>query len=125
MKKYQGVFILFPPADETALEEKLEKIRADIAKEGGAVSATTRMGRTAFARPLRKKDSGFYVLIAFTLAPAKVAALRERLKMNEDILRVEIVVAPAAVRETAKAPAEQPAAAATPSQRAASPAKKE
>lgn len=112
LKKYQGVFILFPPADEAALEAKLETIGGEIVKQGGKVEATTRMGRTAFARPLRKKDSGFYVLITFTLAPAHVAALRDRLKLNEDILRAEIVLAPAVVREPAKAPAEKPAAAA-------------
>jgi len=111
LKKYQAVLILFPPADEAALEVKLETISGEITKQGGKVEATTRMGRTAFARPLRKKDSGFYVLITFTMAPDHVAALRERLKINEDILRVEIVVAPAVIRESAKVPVETTATA--------------
>ncbi len=108
MKKYQGVFILFPPADEAALEARLDAIRAEIAKLGGTVAATTRMGRTSFARPLRNRDSGFYVLIGFSLDPAQVAPLRERLKLDEHILRVEIVLAPPPVRESAKPPAETP-----------------
>jgi small subunit ribosomal protein S6 len=94
LKKYQGVFILFPPADEAALETKLTAIRGTITKLGGAVETITRMGRTSFARPLRKKDSGFFVLITFNLPPAQVAALRDQLKLNEDILRVEIILAP-------------------------------
>ncbi len=111
LKKYQGVFILLPPADEAALEIKLETISNEIVKQGGKVAATTRMGRTAFARPLHKKDSGFYVLITFSMVPASVAVLRERLKINPDIMRVEIVVAPTVIRESVKTPAENTATA--------------
>lgn len=110
MRKYQGVFILFPPADEAALETKLETIRGEITKQGGTVDAATRMGRNTFARPLRKKDSGFYVLITFTLEPSHLAALRDRLKLNEDILRAQFVLAPKWTQEPAKPPAEKPAA---------------
>jgi small subunit ribosomal protein S6 len=110
LKKYQGVFILFPPADEAALEAKLETIRGEITKQGGTVSASTRMGRNAFARPLRKKDSGFYVLISFTIEPSRVATLRNRLKLNEDVLRVEIVLAHTWTQETPKPAADKPAA---------------
>ena len=112
MRKYQGMVILFPPADEAALEAKLETIHADITKLGGKVEATTRMGRNTFARPLKKKESGFYTLITFSMEPDQLSPLRERLKLNEDILRVQIVLAPAANREPAKA-AEKPAAVAT------------
>ncbi|MBU4200428.1 MAG: 30S ribosomal protein S6 [Verrucomicrobia bacterium] len=99
------MIILFPPADEAALEAKLETIRADIIKLGGTVDAMTRMGRNNFARPLRKKDSGFYVLFTFSLEPSQLAPLRERLKLNGDILRAQIVLAVARAQETSK-PAE-------------------
>lgn len=105
MRKYQGMIILFPPADEAALEAKLETIRADIVKLGGTVDAMTRMGRNTFARPLRKKDSGFYVLLAFSLDPSQLTSLRERLKLNGDILRSQIVLAVARAPEAPK-PAE-------------------
>lgn len=108
MRKYQAMIILFPPADEAALETKLETIHADITKLGGLVDATTRMGRNTFARMLCKKESGFYVLIAFSLEPSKLTALRERLKLNKDILRAQIVLA-VSTQEPSK-PAEKPAA---------------
>jgi len=113
LRKYQGVFILYPPANETELEAKLENIRGEIAKLGGAADAIIRMGRNAFARPLKKKDSGFYAFIAFTLEPSRVTALRNRLKLNEDILRSEIIVAPPPARDPAKPAAEKTAPAAT------------
>lgn len=113
MRKYQGVFILYPPANEAELETKLENIRGEITKLGGAPEAFLRMGRNAFARPLKKKDSGFYALIAFTLDPARLTALRERLKLNEDVLRAQLILAPPPVREKAKAETEKKATAAT------------
>lgn len=102
MKKYEGLIILPQPVDEQTLEDKLDKIRAEITKQGGAVEHTTRMGRQTFARRLKKKDTGFYILLTFTLDPAKIATLRERYKLNEDVFRVQITVAPPPPREGAK-----------------------
>lgn len=102
MKKYEGLIILSQPVDEQTLEDKLDKIRAEITKQGGVVEHTTRMGRQTFARRLKKKDAGFYVLITFTIAPAKIAILRERYKLNEDIFRVQFTLAPPPARDSAK-----------------------
>ncbi len=107
MRKYQGVFILHPPANEAELEAKLEAIRGEIGKLGGAADAIIRMGRNAFARPLKKKDSGFYALIAFTLEPSQVTALRNRLKLNEGLMRSQIILAPPPARAPAKPAAEK------------------
>ncbi len=113
MKKYEGLVILSQPVDEQTLEDKLEKIRAEITKQGGTVEHTTRMGRQTFARRMKKKDAGFYVLITFTIDPLKITTLRERYKLNEDVFRVQFTVAPAPLREDAKdgAAGEKPVAA--------------
>ena len=102
MKKYEGLIILPQPVDEQTLEDKLDKIRAEITKQGGVAEHTTRMGRQTFARRLKKKDTGFYILQTFTLDPAKIATLRERYKLNEDVFRVQITLAPPPARESAK-----------------------
>ncbi|MDD5679182.1 MAG: 30S ribosomal protein S6 [Kiritimatiellae bacterium] len=102
MKKYEGLIILPQPVDEQTLEDKLDKIRAEITKHGGVVEHTTRMGRQTFARRLKKKDTGFYILLTFTIDPLKIAALRERYKLNEDVFRVQFTLAPPPAREGAK-----------------------
>jgi len=102
LKKYEGLIILTQPVDEQTLEDKLDKIRAEITKLDGSVEHTTRMGRQTFARHLKKKDTGFYMLLTFTLDPAKIATLRERYKLNEDVFRVQITLAPPPAREGAK-----------------------
>jgi len=107
LKKYEGLIILSQPVDEQTLEDKLDKIRAEITKQGGAVEHTTRMGRQTFARRLKKKDTGFYILLTFTLEPAKITTLLERYKLNEDVFRVQITLAPPPAREGDKK-ADQP-----------------
>ncbi|MBU0715630.1 MAG: 30S ribosomal protein S6 [Verrucomicrobia bacterium] len=102
MKKYEGLIILSQPVDEQTLEDKLDNIRAEVTKQGGTVEHTTRMGRQTFARKLKKKDAGFYVLLTFTLDPAKIATLRERYKLNEDVFRIQITIAPSPARDSAK-----------------------
>ena len=37
MKKYEGLIILSQPVDEQTLEDKLDKIRAEVTKQGGTV----------------------------------------------------------------------------------------
>lgn len=93
MKKYEGMFIFPPVGDDQQLEEKVEKARVEITKAGGTIESTTRMGRIAFAREMKKKESGVYVLVTFNLDRTKVAALRERLKRLDDIVRVQITLA--------------------------------
>jgi len=102
LKKYESLIILAQPVDEQTLEDKLDKIRAEITKQGGTVEHTTRMGRQTFARRMQKKDTGFYVLLTFTIDPAKIAHLRERYKLNEDVFRVQITLAPSPARDAAK-----------------------
>ncbi len=94
MKKYSALIILTQPLDDASLDEKLEKIRAEIVKQGGTVDHITRMGRQTFARRLHKKDSGFYVLATFSIEPKAVAALRGRLNTDEAVFRAQITVAP-------------------------------
>jgi len=102
LKKYEGLIILPQPMEEQTLEDKLDKISAEITKQGGTVEHTTRMGRQTFARRLKKKDTGFYILLTFTLDPAKIATLRERYKHNENVFRVQITLAPPPAREGTK-----------------------
>ncbi|MBI2441643.1 MAG: 30S ribosomal protein S6 [Lentisphaerae bacterium] len=102
MTSYDAMIILTLPVTEQTLEEKLDKIRAEIEKLGGTVGQITRLGRQSFARPLQKQDAGFYVLITFDMAPAKIVTLRERLKLNQDVFRAQVTLAAATPNEVAQ-----------------------
>ena len=91
MNKYEAM-IIFPEAlkDET-LEASLEKIRGEITKLEGKVQSTTRLGRRPFARLLKKQSAGHYFVVTFEFDGDKVSQLQARLKLNEEIFRVQIV----------------------------------
>ena len=78
------------------------------------------LGRKTFARVMKKKDSGVYVRVRFELDPSKVAELRSRYALNDEIFRVQILavddrrealVVEQNARRKAKAEAEAAAAA--------------
>ena len=97
MKKYEAMIIFRESLKETEWDGAVDAVRAEIEKLGGKVTSSTRLGKRDFARPLQKQQSGNYGLIAFELAGDKVAALQARLRLDEQVFRVQVVSAPAVV----------------------------
>ena len=117
MKKYEVLFILSNTISDEQMETKIEQIRSEITKLGGTVQATTRMGRINFARPIAKKEAGLYVQTVFLMEPAKIAALHERYRHNEDLIRMQITSARLPVGEQIPAAAKKDKPACAPSAR--------
>ncbi len=96
MNTYEGVFILDESLKDESLEDVLGGVRKDIESLGGEVGSVTRLGRRSFARPQKKKESGIFFVMVFELAPDKVAPLHARMKMKNEIFRVQVGRAPVA-----------------------------
>ena len=120
MKKYEALYIFVNAAREDAIEPLLEKVSGDITRLGGNVLGSELLGRKTFARVMKKKEGGVYVRVRFELDPAKVAELRARYALNDEIFRVQILavddrrealVVEQNARRKAKAEAEAAAAA--------------
>ncbi len=105
MNKYEAVFI-FPEALKD-VEEALGKVRAEIKKLGGDVDSTTRLGKRAFARRMKKQEGGHYVIMTFQLGADQIKPLLARFKLNEEIFRVQIIRAPAHPVAAVKSGAEE------------------
>lgn len=105
MNSYEAMFILREDLKEEAMEEALNKVRAEIKKVGGEVDKTTRLGRRAFARTMQKKTGGQYVIMLFRCAGDQITPLLARYKLNEDVFRVQMLRAQEAA---AAVPAEAP-----------------
>ena len=95
MNKYEALMILPEALKDTMLEESIGRVKAEIKKLGGDVDSTTRLGKRAFARKLKKQDSGHYVILSFTIPGEQIRPLQARLKLSEDVFRVQVVRAPA------------------------------
>lgn len=91
MKKYDALYIFVNAPKEDALEPYIEKVSGEITRLGGNVLGGEVLGKKTFARELKKRDSGIYVRVRFELDPGKVAELRARYALLEDVFRVQIL----------------------------------
>ncbi len=88
---YEGMFILPKTLTDDQLDGALESIRQDVARFEGDVKNTVRLGKRPFARTMKKQDSGYYYVLDFDLDGSRITPLKNRLKLNENVFRVQIV----------------------------------
>jgi len=103
VNKYEAMIIFRESLKDTEWDGAVEAVRAEVEKLGGKVTSSTRLGKREFARPMQKQQGGHYGLIAFQLEGDKVAALQARLKLDEQVFRVQVVTAPVVVVPPRKA----------------------
>jgi len=88
MNEYELMYIV--PTSYT--EEELGTIESHvaelIAKHGGTIARTARLGKFRFAYPIHHERFGYYVLARFTAERASVAGIEAGLRLNQkEILR--------------------------------------
>jgi ribosomal protein S6 len=110
MNIYDGLFIFGESVRDERIGEMTGYVTGEIEKAGGKIMGTRDMGRRQFARTLQKKESGVYIAVTFKLDPAKVAALRARYKLNDDVFRCQIVRLTEALAKTPPPVASAPTA---------------
>ena len=91
MKKYDALYIFVGAVRDDAVEANLEKALAEVTRLGGNVLEKVSLGKRAFSRPIRKRESGVYVKVRFELDPQKVDELVNRYHLVEEVFRVQIL----------------------------------
>ena len=91
MKKYDALYIFVGIAKEDVLEANLEKALAEVTRLGGNVLEKVSLGKRAFSRPMKKRDSGVYVKVRMELDPEKVSELVNRYRLVEEVFRVQFL----------------------------------
>lgn len=90
-RKYDALYIFVGIAKDDALNANLEKALAEVTRLGGTVLSTESLGKRAFSRPMKKRESGVYVKVRLEMDPSKVAELVNRYKLVEEVFRVQIL----------------------------------
>ncbi len=91
MKKYDALYIFVNATKDDVVDPLTEKAGGEITRLGGVILGSEMLGRKTFARELKKRESGVYVRIRFEMDPAKIADLRARYALLEDVFRVQIL----------------------------------
>ena len=92
-RRYETVYIFDSALEEAAITEKLEKFHALLTKEGkGTVSNVAHWGKRTLAFPIKKRDSGHYVVAQFEAAADLLPEYERAVKLDEGVLRYLVVV---------------------------------
>lgn len=88
---YEGLFIFPETLDEAQLDQAIDAVKVELEKLDGTLESSTRLGKRSFARPLRKKKGGIYVVIMFRLEGGKIDVLKHRLKLSTNVFRAQFM----------------------------------
>jgi len=92
MRLYEVVYILDPVLDEGAVTAKLEKFHALANADGGEVSAVDHWGARQLAYPIKRQNTGYYVVAQFTASASALPEFERLLKLDEEVLRYLLVI---------------------------------
>jgi small subunit ribosomal protein S6 len=95
-RRYETVYIFDSVLEEPAIAEKLDRFHGLLSR-GGALPAPTlaHWGKRTLAYPIKKKDSGHYVVAQFETDPELLPEYERAVKLDESVLRFLVVIAPA------------------------------
>lgn len=90
-RAYEVLYIVRPDLEKAQLEQAVTKFQKAVNESGGQVVKIDEWGMRLLAYQIKKFDKGYYVLMEFTGTPEHVKKLEERFKLDESILRYQIV----------------------------------
>jgi len=92
-RRYETVYIFDSALEEPAINEKLERFHGLLTREGkGTVADTNHWGKRTLAYPIKKKDTGYYVVAQFETVGDLLPEYERAVKLDESVLRYLIVL---------------------------------
>ncbi len=87
MNHYETVFILTPVLSDAQMKEAVDKFKAVITDNAGAIVNEENWGLRKLAYPIQKKSTGFYTLLEFDANPEVIKKLETQFRRDERVLR--------------------------------------
>lgn len=120
MREFELMFIMDGTMPEEEATAVASTVQSFISSKGTILKADP-WGRRRMAYPINKKQDGYYWVIAFECEPGEVDALKQQLRVNENVIRwmvtrpehkkTVVPVEDIVPQETAPAPESAPVAA--------------
>jgi ribosomal protein S6 len=92
VRDYEIVYVIRPDLVDEDRSAKVDRIHALVTENGGEVGKTEDWGKRVLAYEIRHYTEGFYGFSEFRLPPTAVKAIEDRLRIDEEILRYQIVL---------------------------------
>jgi len=93
-KQYEITLILSPDLREEEINLFQEEFKKNIEKLEGSLKKTGKPEKRSLSYPIKKFQSGYYLIVNFIFNPEKLEELYSILKHKKEILRYIVVFAP-------------------------------
>ena len=90
LNKYETIVILDERRNEDGGKVFIESFQEFIKELEGITLETEEMGLRQLAHPINKKSSGYYWDVIIELPPNKVLEVKEKFRLDQSVLRLEI-----------------------------------
>jgi small subunit ribosomal protein S6 len=89
---YEIVLIFDSGLEDEKLDQKLKRLEERVTEDGGTIEDVARWGKRKLAYPIKKKESGNYVVVTFKSGAEHLEELERGLKLDEQVLRYLIIL---------------------------------
>ncbi len=87
-RRYETVYIFDSALEEPAINEKLERFHALLTKDGkGTITNVSHWGKRTFAYPIKRHDSGYYIVAQFETVGELLPEYERAVKLDEGVIR--------------------------------------
>lgn len=87
MRHYENLVIVKPTLTEEEIKNTIALVEEVITTNGGEIVARDAMGMKKLAYPIEKNARGYFHVMYYKAAPAAIAEIERRFRINEEILR--------------------------------------
>ena len=93
-RRYETVYIFDSALEEAAINEKLQRFHALLTGDAkGSIGNVNHWGKRTLASPIKKKETGYYVVAQFEAASELLPEYERLVKLDEGVLRFLVVAA--------------------------------
>ena len=89
---YEIVLIFDSGLEDEQVDQKLKSLEERVTEDGGNIEDVARWGKRKLAYPIKKKESGNYVVVTFKSGTEQLEELERGLKLDEQVLRYLIIL---------------------------------
>ena len=91
-RPYEVVYIFDPALDEETINQKLSHFHTLVQPAGAEAPQLNHWGKRTLAYPIRKRDTGYYVVANFVAEGTALPEFERAIKLDDGVLRHLIVL---------------------------------
>jgi small subunit ribosomal protein S6 len=91
-RPYEVVYIFDPALDEETINQKLTHFHSLVQVPGADAPQLNHWGKRTLSYPIRKRDTGYYVVANFAAEGASLPEFERAIKLDEGVIRHLVVL---------------------------------